>query len=158
MVKTLDAVQGVGLPVQITEFEPQSSGKPITGGWRQGTWTEEAQAECAEQMYRLAFGHPAVEAINWWGFSDRAVWQPGDGLLTAEYEPKPVYRRLERLITQEWRTRTTAQTDANGEIAFRGFYGRYSVELRSADGSTQAFSLLLSKKPGQENRFRFTVR
>jgi len=82
----------------------------------------------------------------------------GDGLLTAEYAPKPAYRRLEQLITREWCSRTTAVTDGGGVGALRAFYGRYSVELRTTDGGPQAFSLLLSKKTGQENRFRFTVR
>jgi GH35 family endo-1,4-beta-xylanase len=75
--RTLDLYAPLGLPLHVTEFIPQSSGKPITGGWREGTWTEEAQADYAEQVYRIAFGHPAVELINWWGFSDRDAWMPG---------------------------------------------------------------------------------
>jgi hypothetical protein len=30
---TLDALAGTGLPLHITELHPQSSGKPITGGF-----------------------------------------------------------------------------------------------------------------------------
>jgi GH35 family endo-1,4-beta-xylanase len=158
IVAAFDQYQGFGLPLQVTEFEPQSSGKPITGGWRQGAWTEEAQADYAEQMYRLAFGHPAVELINWWGFSDRDSWLPGDGIVTGDLEPKPVYRRLDGLINGEWRTRLSVTTDARGEAAFRGFYGRYAVRLRTADGRVHAYSVLVSKRSGQENRFRLTVR
>ena len=55
---TLDRLGGLGYPLHITEYIPQSGGKPITGGWREGTWTEETQAEFAEQFYRLCFGHP----------------------------------------------------------------------------------------------------
>jgi GH35 family endo-1,4-beta-xylanase len=44
---TCDAFQKLGHRVHMTEFIPQSSGKPITGRWRTGTWTEEAQADFA---------------------------------------------------------------------------------------------------------------
>jgi hypothetical protein len=148
----------LGLPLHLTEFIPQSSGKPITGGWREGTWTEEAQADYAEQVYRIAFGHPSVELVNWWGFSDRDVWIPGGGLVTADYAPKPVFRRLEKLISDEWRTAIEAKADAAGQVSFRGYYGRYAVTVRETDGAVHAFTVSLSKKSGQENRFRLTAR
>ena len=155
--RTLDLYAPLGLPLHLTEFIPQSSGKPIQGGWREGRWTEEAQADYAEQVYRIAFGHPAVELVNWWGFSDRDSWIPGGGLVDAEYEPKPVFRRLEKLVNEEWRTTLEAKTDDSGRIAFRGYYGRYAVTLREADGTVRAFTVSVSKKTGQDNRFRLTV-
>jgi hypothetical protein len=145
------------MPLHLTEFIPQSSGKPIAGGWREGTWTEEAQADYAEQVYRIAFGHPAVELVNWWAFSDRDSWIHGGGLVDADYAPKPVFRRLEKLINGEWRTAVDARTDAAGQVAFRGYYGRYAVTLREGDGAVRAFTVSLSKKTGQENRFRLTI-
>jgi GH35 family endo-1,4-beta-xylanase len=156
--RTLDSCAPLGLPLHLTEFIPQSSGKPITGGWREGTWTEEAQADYAEQVYRIAFGHPSVELVNWWGFSDRDVWIPGGGLVTADYAAKPVFRRLEKLINEEWRTSIEAKADAAGQVSFRGYYGRYAVTVREPDGAVHAFTVSLSKKSGQENRFRLTVR
>jgi len=157
VVKTLDLLGSLGYPLQITEFIPQSSGKPIAGGWREGLWTEESQADYAEQIYRLAFGHAAVEVINWWGFSDRDAWQPGGGLVTAEYEPKPVYRRLMQLVHQEWETRLTGTTDNDGRLKFRGFYGEYEILLKTPQGEQRGFKIHLSKKIGQENRFTLTV-
>ena len=70
----------LGVPLHITEFIPQSSGKNITGGWREGVWTEDAQAEFAEQFYILSFGHPNMKSIHWWGLSDRI-----SGSKTADY-------------------------------------------------------------------------
>jgi endo-1,4-beta-xylanase len=153
----LDACAELGLPLQVTELIPQSSGKTIAGGWREGTWTEEAQADFAEQVYRIAFGHPAVELVNWWAFSDRDAWMPGGGLVDADYRPKPVYERLRRLVQEEWRTALEARTDAEGRVSFRGFLGRYAVTLREENGTVHAFTVLLSKKAGQENRFRLAV-
>jgi endo-1,4-beta-xylanase len=101
--KTFDLYSEFKLPIHITEFIPQSGGKAITG-WREGTWTEETQAEFAEQFYTLAFGYPSVVSINWWGLSDRDIWLPGGGLIDEEYNPKPVYNRLMKLIKEDWMT------------------------------------------------------
>jgi GH35 family endo-1,4-beta-xylanase len=157
VVKTLDLLGSLGYPLEITEFIPQSSGIPIAGGWREGRWTEQSQADYAEQIYRLAFGHPSVEVINWWGFSDRDAWRAGGGFVTAEYEPKLVYRRLMQLVHQEWETRLSATTDQEGRLKFRGFYGQYEILLKLPQGDLRGFTLHLSKKTGQENRFALTV-
>ncbi len=144
--KTFDLYAQFGLPIHITELIPQSSGKAITG-WREGTWTQQAQAEFAEQFYTLAFGHPAVASINWWGLSDANIWLPGGGLLDADYEPKPVYNTLMRLIKKEWMTRDLSlQSDAKGELAFRGFWGDYEITVTKADGSRQSFRRHLGEK------------
>ncbi len=142
---TLDRLGGLGYPLHITEFIPQSGGKPITGGWREGTWTEETQAEFAEQFYQLCFGHPAVASVNWWGLSDRQIWLGGGGLIDREYEPKPVYNRLRNLIQHEWRTSLDTQTDEKGQITFRGFCGTYDVRIKAPDGRTRTFKVLLRK-------------
>jgi hypothetical protein len=52
---------------------------------------------------------------------------------------------------------SNATTDAAGQVSFRGFYGRYAVRVHEADGTVHAFSVAVSKKTGQENRFRLTV-
>jgi GH35 family endo-1,4-beta-xylanase len=37
---TLDECAALSLPRHLTEFIPLSSGRPITGGWREGTWSD----------------------------------------------------------------------------------------------------------------------
>ena len=152
---TLDALAATGLPLHITELHPQSSGKPITGGWREGAWTEEAQAEFTEQLVRLCFGHPAVASITWWGLSDRRIWLPGGGLVDAEYRPKPVFERLRRL-REEWTTRLEARTDAEGGVSFRGFFGDYELTVTPPDGRTRTFAVRV--RSDEENRWAFTLR
>lgn len=155
-VKTFDQFAELGYPLHITEFIPQSGGKEITGGWRKGKWTLETQTEFAEQFYRLAFGHPAVVSISWWGVSDRRIWLPGGGLLTEEYEPKPVYNNLKKLIHEEWKTKIATQTNDIGRVKFRGFYGKYEIKLKTADGRTHTFNLHLNKEGAGE--FAFEVK
>lgn len=152
---TFDRLASLGYPLHITEFIPQSGGKNITGGWREGKWTQETQAEFAEQFFRLSFGHPAVVSINWWGLSDRRIWLPGGGLLTKEYEPKIVYNRLQKLVHKEWKTRIETKTDEKGTVVFRGFYGKYVITLKTEDGKPRSFDEVLRK--GQQNRWVFTV-
>jgi hypothetical protein len=153
---TLDRMAEFGLPLHITEFIPQSSGKTITGGWREGTWTADAQAEYAEQFYTLAFGHPAVTTINWWGLSDADIWLEGGGLLDEDYQPKPVYDRLMKLIKNEWMTKgVILATGKDGEATFRGFHGQYEVTAILPDG--QRKSLTLHVRDNEKNRWDFKL-
>lgn len=151
--QTLDLLGGLGLPIHITEFTPQSSGKQMDGGWRKGTWTELAQADFAEQFYRLCFGHPAVASINWWGLSDRAIWLPDGGLLNKEYKPKPVYNRLLNLIQKEWKTNLDVPTDEKGQVNFRGFCGNYTVSIRMPDGRIVTWKAGVTKGCGNQHAF-----
>jgi len=135
MYKTFDKYREFNLPLHITELIPQSSGKEITG-WRSGKWTEAAQAEFAEQFYTLAFGHPSVASINWWGFSDRSSWLKGGGLLDSVYNPKPVYHTLMKLIKNDWMTKNvTLKTGKQGTVSFRGFFGSYQIVATKPNGT-----------------------
>ncbi len=146
-VATFDKFKELRLPLHITEFIPQSSGKQITGGWREGVWTEAAQAEFAEQFYTLAYGHPSMASIHWWGLSDRMIWLKGGGLLNENFEPKPVYNRLLKLIKQDWMTKNiTLHSNKKGEVSFRGFYGNYDILITMPDGKKQNYKVHLSER------------
>jgi GH35 family endo-1,4-beta-xylanase len=153
--KTFDLYSRFGYPIHITEFHPQSSGVPITGGWRKGAWTPEAQTEFTEQFVKLCFGHPSVASINWWGFSDRNIWLPGGGLVDEEYKPKPVYNMLDSLINKSWKTNITVQTDNQGSAVFRGFFGDYEISLSTPEGKKRFYKVHVTKN--EENRWVFTI-
>jgi endo-1,4-beta-xylanase len=153
--KTFDLYSRFGYPIHITEFHPQSSGVPITGGWRTGAWTPDAQTEFTEQFVRLCFGHPAVASINWWGLSDRNIWLPGGGVIDEEYQPKPVYLMLDKLINQTWKTAGSASTDNEGVISFRGFFGEYEISMSTPDGKTRFYNIHVSKN--EENHWAFII-
>ena len=154
--ETFEAYKDLGLPMHITEFTPQSGGADITGGYRTGKWTPETQAECAEMMYRLAFGYPSVVSINWWGFSDKNSWLPGGGFLTENYDPKPAYEILKKLIRDEWMTKDLHQTtDKKGLATFRGFFGNYAVQVTTPGG--QHYEYAMHVKKGDPNAFAFSL-
>jgi endo-1,4-beta-xylanase len=155
MYKTFDLYSEFKLPIHITEFIPQSSGKAITG-WRSGIWTEETQAEFAEKFYTLAFGHPSIASITWWGLSDKNIWLPGGGLLDNEYNPKPVYNSLMKLIKQDWMTKNlNLVSGRDGKTAFRGFFGEYEIVLSKKDGSQKVFKMHL--KENENNQWKYVI-
>jgi len=127
---TLEMYAELDCPIHITELHQPVSEREIEGGWQEGTWSEQAQADYMEQLYRLFFGHPAVVSINYWGFSERRIWVRGGGLVDEEYRPKPVFDRLKKL-KDAWTTTTLrATTDAEGTVSFRGFFGQYEIAVR----------------------------
>jgi GH35 family endo-1,4-beta-xylanase len=154
--KTLDFYAELGLPLHITEFIPQSSGEPING-WKKGNWSQEAQAEFAEQIYRLSFGHPSVKSINWWGLSDRYIWQERlqGGLIDEDYKPKVVYNVIKNLIKEEWTTPKISQKIDDGSVKFRGFYGTYKISLTTESGNVHIFNIDLNNQ--ESNQFEFKI-
>ena len=114
----------------------------------------ERQADAIEEFYRVAFGHPAVEAIIYFGMIDGETENPTLGLLDANFQPKPAWTRLKKLIKEEWHTRQSAGTDAKGVHRFRGFFGQYEVRATDA-GKQRTFTAHLAK--GQPNNWSFVV-
>ena len=91
---------------------------------------EKFQAQYVRDFYTLAFSHPAVESIVWWSVTDQGAWRgSAAGLLDRNMKPKPVYKELDQLINNEWRTSVKVKTDEEGHISVRGFHGGYSVTV-----------------------------
>ncbi|HUX95085.1 MAG TPA: endo-1,4-beta-xylanase [Bacteroidales bacterium] len=108
-----------------------------------------------KQFVKLCLGHPAVVSINWWGFSDRNIWLPGGGLVDEEYNPKPVYVMPDKLINETWKTNAALQTDSQGDITFRGFFGDYEVIMTTTNDKKLVYNIHVSKN--EENKWIFTV-
>jgi GH35 family endo-1,4-beta-xylanase len=145
-----------GLPVHFTEFCYLSDpARDIRGAYRQGKWDPHQQAEAIEEFYRVAFGHPAVASITYFGMGDDdPPWLPNLCLLDKDFQPKPAWNRLKKLIKEEWNTRQSAQTDATGVYHFGGFFGQYNI--RATDGGKeQTFTAHLEK--GKPNVWTFTL-
>jgi endo-1,4-beta-xylanase len=153
---TLDLYAALDLPVHITELHQPASEEAIEGGWRQGSWTQEAQAEFVSDLYRLCFGHPSVVSINYWGLSDRNIWIPKSGLVDDEYHPKPVFNALKDLVKGEWLTPPqTLVTNTDGRVEFCGYHGEYEITVASPGIASRTFGLALS--PDEANLRTFTI-
>jgi GH35 family endo-1,4-beta-xylanase len=154
---TLEMYAELEIPIHITELHQPSWKQEIEGGFKEGMWSPQAQADFLEQMYRLCFGHPSVVSINYWGFSDRKSWIESGGLIDAEYRPKPVFNMLKKLIKGEWMTQPfKAQTDQNGEINFEGFLGKYDLVLPKENQQHLLLDFHLTKD--RENTSQFIIK
>ena len=156
----MDMYSRLGKPLQITEITiPSYSWDPDD---------EELQAEMLEKLYSVWFSHPNVEQIIYWNLVDgyAHLWDPDPekirasqgnmslgenyyygGLLRFDMSPKPAYLKLKELLQKKWHTEAEAVTDADGNAEFRGFYGKYDVEI---NGVKTAAEIDLSKKSANE--------
>lgn len=143
----------LGLDIYFTELCYFSDPKqPIRGQYRSGFWSPERQADAVEEFYRVAFGHPSVAGIIYFGLVGSEIWQPMTGLLDENFQPKPAWERLVYLIKREWWTKESGRTDEDGKFRFQGFFGHYRVEV-SNNGRQKTFNVHLRK--GQTNCWQF---
>ena len=99
---------------------------------------EERQRREMEEMYRILFEHPLVEAVTGWDFTDGAWLGAPSGVLRKDGSPKPSYEMLKDLIHNEWWTVSDVTTDEEGYVTLTGFKGDYEL----TDGAlTAALSL-----------------
>lgn len=108
----------------------------VVDAWPSTPEGEQRQADELERLYRTLAAHPAVEAITYWGITDRGSWLGAPiGLLRADGSRKPSYDRLHGLIRGEWwRSPTPMRTGADGRVRLEGWLGRYRI----AAGATAA--------------------
>jgi endo-1,4-beta-xylanase len=80
-----------------------------------------------------------MNGITWWNVVDNCG-APGEpsisGIFTRDMRPKTAYYAMDDLINREWKT-TCAAKVAGGQIAFRGFRGKYRLTWKDAAGKEQ---------------------
>ena len=108
--------------------------------WQVDEWPstpegEERQAREIEEMYRILFSHPLVQAITTWDYRDGAWLGAPSGYIRKDNSPKPAYDMLKRLVRQEWWTDTTVKTDENGWAQARMFKGDYRIRCLNASAN-----------------------
>ncbi|MBR6215009.1 MAG: hypothetical protein IKQ84_01225, partial [Spirochaetaceae bacterium] len=71
--------------------------------------------------------HPLVTAITNWDYGDGAWLNAPSGVIRKDGSLKPSYKRLHKLIKEEWHTKLELKTDADGFIDVEGVKGKYEV-------------------------------
>ena len=145
MLATVDRFARYGLPLHLTETS-LVSGHLMPADivdlndyqipeWPSTPEGEERQADELVRHYRSLVGHPAVEAITYWGITDAGAWLGAPiGLVSADGTPKPAYDALRRLVKEDWwLAPTTTITDEHGRVAVSGFSGDYLARVGDAD-------------------------
>jgi len=104
---------------------------------------EERQAEEIARHYRSLVGHPAVEAITYWGITDKGAWLGAPiGLVRADGSRKPAFGALRQLVKGDWwLSPTTVRTDGAGRVEVAAFAGDYAVRVAADTASAAAFTL-----------------
>lgn len=121
--RRLDRLAEFGVPIHITEVSSK-------------TMDQQRRADTLEMLFRVAFAHPAVEAVMLWGFWEKRHWLGKDAaLVDANWNLLPAGERVRKLLLDEWRTAATGRTDGSGRMRFRGFYGDYEVTVTMPDGA-----------------------
>jgi GH35 family endo-1,4-beta-xylanase len=137
LLEVLDRFSHFGLPIHFTE-NTLISGDIMPAyiedlnDWQVDSWPstpegEERQTREVEEMYRILFSHPLVEAITSWDYRDGAWLKAPSGFIREDNTKKPAYEMLKKLIKQEWWTDTTVTTDENGFAVVEAFKGDYTV-------------------------------
>lgn len=105
--------------------------------------TPEGEARQADEIvrhYRTLVGHPAVQAVTYWGLTDDGAWLGAPaGIVRKDGTPKPAYDELRRLVKDEWwLPPTTVRTGDDGTFTLDTWRGDYTV---AAAGSSASVTL-----------------
>jgi GH35 family endo-1,4-beta-xylanase len=163
MLAITDRFARYGLPLHFTETSLVSGALMppdivdlndyVVDSWPSTPEGEERQADEMVRHYRSLVSHPAVDAITYWGITDRDAWLGAPiGLVRTDGSPKPAFDALHRLVKGDWwLAPTPARTDADGQVRITGFLGDYAVDVPSAPASA---SFELAAGPAQPREVR----
>ncbi len=136
---------------------------------------EEIQAKLINYLYHLWFSHPAMEQIIYWNLVDGYAYVPNPtpekirssqgnmsigeniyfgGLVRFDMTPKPAYNVIYDLIHNKWNTKLDLESNTQGCIDFRGFYGDYEIEITKAKRTVSKTFTLSSKR---DNNLTITI-
>ena len=135
----LDELAVAGLPLQITEFWAKLKDCPFAGSEAE---VIEARVEYVKMIYTLAFAHPQVSHLSYWGSSD---WFDTQG------KPTHLFEAIFGLIKKQWSSQDSLTTNAEGEITLRAFYGDYNLLWRDEQGNQHPVSVSLNKGQPEVN-------
>jgi len=130
----LDELAESGVPLHYTEFWAHEENLIKAGVGPK--MAAAMKAEYVSNVMTVAFAHPAVESFFFWGEITGSFGFRSDhnssGLATSSHEPTPTYWRVKELLQNEWMTRTSLVTDADGRGRFRGFLGDYTARYATS--------------------------
>ena len=122
---------------------------------------EAVQAELIENVYKVFFSHPSMEAAIYWNmvdgyaaFAPQGDMQSGEnkyygGIRRFDLSEKPASKVLKNLFQNVWHTETESATDDGGVAKLRGFYARLVAEIICND-MTKTLTIPISSKRNNE--------
>jgi GH35 family endo-1,4-beta-xylanase len=123
VLATFDRFGTLGLPIQISEFDIDTS-------------DEELKVHFTRDFMTACFSHPALSGVMMWGFWEGAHWRPRAALWNKDWTLRPNGRVWLDLVTKEWWTDTNGMTAADGKFSTSGFCGDYEITVQSGQKQT----------------------
>ena len=119
-------VSGDLMPAEIVDLNDHQVDE-----WPSTPEGEERQADDIVRHYRTLLAHPSVQAVTYWGITDRGAWLGAPaGLVRADGSRKPAYDALRGLVKGDWwLAPSRLRTDHEGRVPVRGWAGHYSVSV-----------------------------
>jgi Beta-1,4-xylanase len=122
VLSILDRFAGLGLTLQITEFDINTNDAQL-------------QADYTRDFLTVAFSHPHVKSFLNWGFWQGEDSTPNGALYNQDWSIKPNGQAWKDLVFNQWWTDASGQSDNAGQYSARGFLGDYEVDV-TVNGTT----------------------
>jgi GH35 family endo-1,4-beta-xylanase len=122
VLAVLDRYARMGLPIRFTEFDVR-------------TEDEELQADYTRDFLILAYSHPSVIGLQFWGFWEGSHWIPVAAMYRQDWSEKPAAEVYKNLVLERWRTNGNGETAADGSFRLRAYQGDYVITAER-DGRT----------------------
>lgn len=120
VISDLELFQPIGLPVQITEFDINMK-------------DEELQADYTRDFLIACYSSPVITGFTIWGFWESKHWKPDAAMFKKDWTPKPNARVWQDLITKQWKTTFSRESDKSGIVTGKGHLGWYELTITKGD-------------------------
>jgi endo-1,4-beta-xylanase len=120
MLRVSDRFASLVPALMLTEWDVMTNGD------------EELQADYLRDTLLAAYSHPAYRGFLMWVWWEGAGWRPEAALFRRDGSEKPNGRVWRELVSERWRTDTSATADAAGVARFRGHAGLYEFTIEDA--------------------------
>ncbi len=120
ILKTLDRYDRASgnLPIRFTEFDVRTDDEPL-------------QADYTRDFLIMAYSHPTVIGVQFWGFWEKFHWIPQGAMLRVDWSEKPAAKAYRDLVLNAWRTNADLTADSGGSASIRAFQGEYEITVSS---------------------------
>ncbi len=102
----------------------------------------------------VTFSHPKTKAFVVWGVQDTMHWRNAAPFYDKDWNERPAKAVWDNMVNNEFKTKETLYTDAQGRVTLRGFTGNYEITC-TANGTAATTEFTLTK--GGANTVNFTV-
>lgn len=124
IIEVLDRFAKLRLPIQITEFDIDTS-------------DVDTQTAYTRDFLTAVFSHPAVDSVLCWGFWEGRHWKPRAAFWSKDWQLRPNGAVWVELTSKQWWTEADIDTAPDGTAKVRGFLGDYEATATTPDGKTE---------------------